>query len=119
MKKLILLFGLVVSCIFSLAARGQMCTISGSNDTIMVIDDSLSDSTVTVTVSNDSNDTSANVVVEICVTYKDRTQKTFNGYGLVKPNAATGIQIPIETKNKKNWEMSGYSVVKVSGTKCN
>lgn len=96
-----------------------MCTISGSTDSIMVIDDSLSGSSVSVTVSNDSNDTSANVVVEVSVTYRNKSQKTFTGYGLVKPNGQTEIQVPIDTQSTTNNPMIDYSVIKVSGTKCN
>lgn len=123
MKKF--LFILVAFLGISYAANAQVCKISGSNDNVEVFScyPDVANNKIMVTVSNDSQDISANVTVEVKVTgYKDGTSNksgsfTVTGKCLAKPNQTTSLEIRIPNGYKLT-DSSNVSCSKISGTKC-
>lgn len=122
MKKRMLLFTLILLGFFTIA-NAQVCKISNSNDNVEVFSANIIDGLrVEVTVGNDSQDISANVTVEVEVTYNYGNlsdKKTFTGKKVAKPNAETIINIPIDKSypNSK-YTPSSVRVTGISGTKC-
>ena len=118
MKKIFLLLVALIG--ISYVANAQSCKISGTNDgsTILCTDQHLDGNKVVVNLSNDSENTCANVTVTVEVTYENNSTKTFQGRGKSCPNAEAAINVYIETVNNgKNWKK--YEVTGVSGNKCN
>lgn len=104
------------------AVDAQVCKISNSNDNVEVFSASIvDDSKVEVTVGNDSHDISANVTVEVVVTYGNKTcTKTYSGKKIAKPNSETVITIPISSTYSSTISNRPTSVTVsgISGTKC-
>lgn len=118
MKKLLFVLAAMIG--ISFAANAQSCKISGANDgsTIMCTGEHLESSTVIVNLSNDSENTCANVTVVVEVTYANRSKQRFEGRGKSCPDSEAAIRVPIQLVNKgSDWEK--YEVVGVSGNKCN
>lgn len=100
--------------------KAQVCKLPNSKDNVEVFRTFLSSPTqVTVIVSNDSKDISANVTVEIEVTYGYNTKQTFYGKELAKPNKKTTIYIDIPEKGSNNQVPTEVKAKSISGTKCN
>ena len=120
MKKSIYLV-LIMLCSFYIA-EAQVCKISNSNDNVEVFSASIVDnSKVVVTVGNDSQDISANVTVDVTVTYGyDNYKKTYSGKTIAKPNTETVITIPISSTYSSSISNKPSSVIvtRISGTKC-
>jgi len=124
MKKILLL--LVAFLGISYAANAQVCKISGSNDNVEVFScyADVTNNQIVVTVSNDSQDISANVTVEVTVSGYDKgslrySDKSFtvSGKGLATPNQTTTIKINVPNGYKLN-DGSKVSCSGISGTKC-
>lgn len=119
MKRFALFLFVFVSCFIT---EAQVCKISNSNDNVEVFSASIVDnSKVVVTVGNDSQDISANVTVEITVTYGyDNYKKTYSGKKIAKPNTETVITIPISStySSSNSNKPSSVTVTRISGTKC-
>lgn len=119
-KYLIAIFALI--CV-STTLQAQVCRISQTNDNVEVYSCYLTDnnSTVSVTVGNDSQDNAANVTIEVVVTYKKtnfpKKTKTYTGRGLAKANTTTEIKINISPEFD-GYEAVSVSVNGISGTKC-
>ena len=67
--------------LFAVISNAQVCKISNSNDNVEVFSATIiNGSSVAVTVGNDSQDISANVTVEVTVTYESSnyTKKVLN-----------------------------------------
>ena len=107
---------------FGVTANAQSCKISGANDgsTVMVTNDYQDGSKIVVNLENDSNETCANVTVEVVVSYAGGNSKTYTGRGKSCPGSTCKIEIPIQENynGKSNYPIKGYTVQKVSGTKC-
>ncbi len=133
MKHLTIIIALLTLCIWD--ANAQMCEIVGSDDTVAVNGYTWNegDSSVLVTVSNDSSNTAANVEVKVTVSYKWENKDgynqrksiikhSFSGVGLSSPGCSSVIKVPIDTmKSETNTGYyKPYSVVveSVSGKKC-
>lgn len=121
MKKILLLLALVG--LFS-NVSAQVCKISSSNDNVEVFSAYIVDgSIVEVTVGNDSQSVSANVTVEVEVTYKDSRNiktKKYSGKDVAKPNTTTSIKIPINP-TYPDWpscKAVSVKVLDITGTKC-
>lgn len=97
-------------------ANAQVCKINGSNDNIEVFGCQLNDDTVTVTLSNDSNDIKANVTVTVEVTYGNNT-RTYTGKVLSEPGKSTTLDINID-KKVGIYTPKSATVTSISGTKC-
>ena len=123
MKQLLFMLMLLMGAVGS--ANAQVCKISNTNDNVEVFSTSLtSPNQVTVVVSNDSKEISANVTVIVKVTYdvpggggiaKDHN---FTGKGLAKPNESTAILINIPEKDTNNRVAKSVEAISISGTKC-
>lgn len=115
-KVLFIMFALIC---FSVSANAQSCKISGAGDgsTVMVTQDYQEGNKIIVNLENDSETTCANVTVEVEITYGTNTVKTYTGRGKSCPNSSCKIEIPFPEKSG-SLNMSKYSVIKVSGTKC-
>ncbi|MDE5551191.1 MAG: hypothetical protein K2I99_07590 [Bacteroidaceae bacterium] len=102
-------------------ANAQVCKISNSGDNVEVFSAVIEGNTVKVTVSNDSENISANVTVTVKVTYSNgmRTERTmtFSGKELCKPNKPTLITIPI-SEQQNGLKATKVEVVSITGTKC-
>ena len=123
MKKLFLaMFALIC---FGAVANAQVCKISGSNDSVEVFGCSLDveSRTIFVTVSNDSNDISANVTVSVELTHHrgvnsiNNVTDVLQGKGRAEANQSTVIKIQVPSNiyldSKSTAECKG-----ISGTKC-
>ena len=105
------------------SASAQVCKISDTNDNVEVFSAFLSSSDqVTVVVSNDSKDISANVTVKVNVTYgtpglASAIVQEHTGKGLAKPNGSAEILIDIPEK-VGNKVASAVQAISISGTKC-
>lgn len=119
MKKILISLFMTIVFALSASAQGQSCTITGDNNSsIMVTSASLDGSTVIVNVENDCNTTAANVTVTVKVNYRgNQGSQTFNGYGRCEANQSTSIKVNISTK-KNTWDMADFEVVSISGKKC-
>lgn len=101
-----------------------MCKISETNDSVEVFSFTIKDnSKVEVTVSNDSQQNSANVTVSIEVTYKNGslTQKeSYEGKGLAKAHSSSIITIPINPNWNGNtrYTIDSVVVLGIRGSKC-
>ena len=118
-RVLLMMFALIC---FGMTANAQSCKISGASDgsTVMVTNDYQDGSKIVVNLENDSNETCANVTVEVVVSYAGSNLKTYTGRGKSCPGSTCKIEIPIQEKYNGNtaYPMKGYTVQKVSGTKC-
>ena len=118
-KVLLMMFALIC---FGMTANAQSCKISGASDgsTVMVTNDYQDGSKVVVNLENDSNETCANVTVEVVVSYLGGFSKTYTGRGKSCPGSTCKIEIPIQEKYNGNstYSLKEYKVQKVSGTKC-
>lgn len=117
-----LLFTLLLLLSIAGSANAQVCKISNTNDNVEVFSAYLSSpNQVTVVVSNDSKDISANVTVKVKVTYGTPgygpIEKEFTGKGLAKPDSTTEIRINIPDQENKKTAQS-VQVTGISGTKC-
>ena len=121
MKQLLFTIMLLLGAAGSVNAQ-VVCKISNTNDNVEVFSASLSSpNQVTVVVSNDSKEISANVTVTVKVTYeKDgyKTTKEFIGKGLAKPNGSTRILIDIPEKDENGKPAGSVQAMNISGTKC-
>lgn len=117
MKKIIFMFTAIVCMVMN--SNAQVCRISESNDNVEVFSCYLTDnnSTVTVTVGNDSQNISANVTITVEVTYNSTTKKTYSTKVIAKPNQTTDAKISIQEK-VGNVTAKSVSVVSITGTKC-
>ena len=108
----------LLCCIIN-ASDAQVCKISSSNDNVEVFSATIvNGSSVAVTVGNDSQDISANVTVEVIVTYESSNYtKTYTGKKVASPNTETVIEIPIATTYYERKPTS-VKVTSISGTKC-
>ncbi|MBQ7734579.1 MAG: hypothetical protein IJT61_01415 [Bacteroidales bacterium] len=122
MKKILLVLAVIIG--LSTGANAQVCKISSSNDNVEVFSAYIVDgSRVEVTVGNDSQSVSANVTVEVEVTYKDsnRTKtKKYSGKDVAKPNTTTVIKIPINPTHPDSpiYKAVSVKVLGITGTKC-
>lgn len=122
MKKL--LFSLVASLFVITVSQAQVCKISESNDNVEVYSCYLTNnnSTVTITVGNDSQNIAANVTIEIEVLYKFASgvsrSRTYTGRGLAKANSTTEIIINILPEIDGGAKPVSVSTKGISGTKC-
>lgn len=117
MKKYFYILLLVGLCF---TVNAQSCKISGSNDgsTIVCTGHSIDGNNITVTLSNDSENTCANVSIIVKVTYANNSTEEFEGRGKSCPDQEAAIRVPIKTeKNGREW--TKYEVARVSGSKCN
>lgn len=103
----------------------QVCKISNSNDNVEVFSAYVVDgSRVEVTVGNDSQNISANVTVEVEVTYNggggNYRKMTYSGKEIAKPNGTTVIKIPISQtyKGESRYKAESVKVLGITGTKC-
>ncbi|MBE6347307.1 MAG: hypothetical protein E7067_08945 [Lentimicrobiaceae bacterium] len=118
MKK-VLLF-LIVLLGINLTSNAQLCEIRGGNGaSVEVFSATIEEggSMVYVTVSNDSNDISANVTVNVSVEYKDGSKLSFSGKDRALPNQNTVIKIPIKPKNG-SWMCKSVNVDSITGSRC-
>lgn len=117
MKRLVLSLLMLIG-IISVADAQLVCKISGSNDNVEIFDVHLDDSNhATVTVSNDSQDISANVTVTVEVSYnRGQFKQEYSSKGLAKPNQTTRITINIE--DYRGFKAEKVKAVSISGTKC-
>lgn len=118
MKKLLLIMFALIC--FGATANAQSCKISGANDgsTIMVTNAYQEGNKIVVNLENDSENTCANVSVEVEITYTySQYKEKYTGRGKSCPGSSCKIEIPINL-TKGNNKMTEYSVKKVSGTKC-
>lgn len=118
-KVLLIMFALVC---FGATAKAQVCKISGSNDNVEVFGCrlDLGNNGVIVTVSNDSNDISANVTVKVEIQGKEGCSScttTVEGKNLAKPNQTTQIKIRVPSSFKLT-ENSRLKCTEISGSKC-
>lgn len=120
---LITAFLLFITCTIC-SIQAQVCKISNSNDNVEVFSAFIIDnSRVEVSVGNDSQSISANITVEIEVTYtsgsSNKTLK-YTGKTVAKPNDETTINIPIKNSHpdNSNYKPSSVKVIGISGTKC-
>lgn len=123
MKRIVRLFFMIfLLCVIINTANAQVCKISNTNDNVEVFSASIvDDSNVEVTVGNDSQDISANVTVEVVVTYGNKTcTKTYSGKKIAKPNSETVITIPISSTYSSTIsnKPTSVKVSGISGTKC-
>lgn len=120
MKQLLFMLMLLMGAVGS--ANAQVCKISNTNDNVEVFSASLtSPNQVTVVVSNDSKEISANVTVKVKVTYEvgsSAKEYDFTGKGLARPNKSTAILISIPEKDTKNRVAKSVEAISISGTKC-
>ena len=118
-KVLLIMFALIC---FGMTAKAQSCKISGASDgsTVMVSNDYQDGNKVVVNLDNDSENTCANVTVEVEVSYAGGNSKTYSGRGKSCPSSTCRIEIPIQENynGQSHYPMKGYKVRKVSGTKC-
>lgn len=123
MKKITWLF-LLLLALASQSCFSQVCKISNSNDNIEVFNVYFSENnTAKVIISNDSNDTNANVTVTIDVVYKSGVSEktmTYSGKGLSKASSTSEIIIPITPtwNNNDSYMPSSVKATRISGTKC-
>ena len=110
-------------CLYA-TTNAQVCKISSSNDNVEVFSAYIVDgSRVEVTVGNDSQSVSANVTVEVEVTYKSSNltkTKKYSGKDVAKPNTTTAIKIPINATHPDAPTCKAVSVkvLGIAGTKC-
>ncbi len=110
-------------CLYA-TTNAQVCKISNSNDNVEIFSAVIeNDNTVAVTVGNDSQSVSANVTVEVEVTYKDsypRTKtKKFYGKNVAKPNTTTIVKIPIDSSYPdSSYKPVSVKALNITGTKC-
>ncbi|MBR0055583.1 MAG: hypothetical protein IJP65_09840 [Bacteroidales bacterium] len=122
MKKILLVLAVIIG--LSTSANAQVCKISNSNDNVEIFSAVIeNDNTVAVTVGNDSQSVSANVTVEVEVTYKDsypRTKtKKFYGKNVAKPNTTTIVKIPIDSSYPdSSYKPVSVKALNITGTKC-
>lgn len=116
---LLLLIFSTTYCVFS-----QVCKISETNDTVEVFAFTVKDnSMVEITVSNDSQQNSANVTVLLEVTYKYgsiKQKESYEGKGLAKANSSSIITIPINPNWNGNtrYTVDSVAILSISGSKC-
>lgn len=121
MKKIALVILMALG--FHSIATGQVCKISGSGDNVEVFSAVIEgNNMVLVTVGNDSQNISANVTVEVEVTYKSTSSQatvkaTFAGKVIAKPNQESIIRIRIPEQKDGKIPYS-VKVTGISGTKC-
>lgn len=121
-----LLFTMLLFWGVAATTDAQVCKISNSNDNVEIFSAVLNrPDQVTVTVSNDSKDISANVTVGVKVTYQrtdpqwgtSTKEQTYSGKGRALPNQETLIFIDIpETIGA--YEAKSVKPISISGTKC-
>ena len=122
MKKILLVLAVIIG--LSTSAHAQVCKISNSNDNVEIFSAVIeNDNTVAVTVGNDSQSVSANVTVEVEVTYKDSyprsKTKKFYGKNVAKPNTTTVIKIPIDSSYPdSSYKPVSVKALNITGTKC-
>lgn len=118
MKNLLIL--IVPLLFFCFSANAQSCKISGSNDgsSILCTGQHMEGNNVIVNLSNDSENTCANVIVVVKVTYEGGATQEFEGRGKSCPNQDAAISVYINTENKGK-PYKKYEVTRVSGNKCN
>lgn len=120
MKK-IALFTLMILGIFG-SLNAQVCKISDTGDNVEVFSATISDGhIVTVVVGNDSQDKSANVTVNVTVTYKGSStskEYTFTAKAIAQPNQTTEIKIDIPERDKQDRTPVSAKVTQITGTKC-
>ena len=80
-------------------------------------------SMVEITVSNDSQQNSANVTVLLEVTYKYgsiKQKESYEGKGLAKANSSSIITIPINPNWNGNtrYTVDSVAILSISGSKC-
>ena len=113
---------------FSAGANAQVCMISGGedkNDNVEVLsaDLNLNNGIVYVRVGNDSRLISANVTVEVEVSYKkgsNTKKKKFTGKGLASANEISTIRIPcfLAYPDDADYKAVSVEAMKITGTKC-
>lgn len=115
---------ILLAALCTLPSKAQTCRISDMNDTVEVVGaylDSDKQSAV-VSVSNDSQNVSANINVTVEVSYKylnSTETKQFVGKSLAKPQQTTTIIIPVDAKGSKEWYIPvSVRVTDISGAKC-
>lgn len=119
-KSFILLFLLL--CI--LPCYSQVCKISQSGDSVEVFSAALqNDNTVKITVSNDSQESNANVTVEVEVTYLCSNTKRiarFSGKGLARASSTSEISLTISSPwpGEPCFVPIAVNAIGISGTKC-
>ena len=107
----------VALTIAAIGANAQVCKISNSNDNVEVFSCRLSGDKAVVTLSNDSNDITANVTVTVEVNYGSNVKRTYSDKIRVEPGPSATLEIPIEPKVSSNTAKS-VKVVSITGTKC-
>ncbi len=117
--RFLLCFALLCICA---TTDAQVCKISNSNDNVEIFSAYVIDgSKVQVTVGNDSQSISANVTVEVEVTFKGRNDSKkvqYSGKKVAKPNSETVIEIPIKNPNESYYKDISVKVLGITGTKC-
>lgn len=118
-KVLLIMFALIC---FGATGKAQVCKISGTNDNVEVFGchTDAENNQVIVTVSNDSNDISANVTVTVEVKGTvncGSCTTTVEGKGLSKPGQSTQIKIKVPSSFKLT-ENSRSKCTGISGSKC-
>ena len=103
-------------------SNAQVCKISETGDNVEVFSASIVDGhTVSVVVGNDSQDKSANVTVNVTVTYKGSStskEYTFTAKAIAQPNQTTEIKIDIPERDKQDRTPVSAKVTQITGTKC-
>lgn len=101
----------------------QVCKISDTGDNVEVFSTNITDGhTISVVVGNDSQDKSANVTVNVSVTYKkgvnDTKEYSFTAKAIAKPNQTTEIKIEIPEKDKQGRTPVSAKTLEITGNKC-
>ncbi len=106
---------------FMSTANAQVCKISDSGDNVEIFSTSIvANSQVNIIVGNDSQDISANVTVQVKVTYTNNYSKTYTGKKIAGPNCETTIVIPIDPIYPEGGKgrPKSVEVISFSGAKC-
>ena len=104
----------------NLMSNAQVCVIKGGNGASVEVFSATIEkdgSEVWVTVSNDSNDISANITVNVTVTHGSGYTRNYSGKAKVDANTSPIIKIPIQ-KTIGNSPAKSVEVTSITGTRC-
>ena len=104
----------------NLMSNAQVCVIKGGNGASVEVFSATIEkdgSEVWVTVSNDSNDISANITVNVTVKYESGGHtRNYSGKAKVDANTSPIIKIPIQKLNGN--PAKSVEVTSITGTRC-
>lgn len=122
MKKLVSAIAIFFVFMWIDTASAQVCKINGTNDNVEIFDCYIdkANQQVIVIVSNDSQNISANVTVNVEIKgYSGCSgcKESLIGKGLAKPNQSTEIKIKVPNTFKAD-DKTSTKCTGISGTKC-